>query len=87
MNERDKLLIRNVVEWIADKYVEDDIPPTALAAVFRAEDDPECIEGSEKAYQALIEMAEEGRAYFEQVETHAGDIPLVVIKGGRDEDI
>lgn len=84
MNERDKLLIRNVVEWIADKYVEDEIPPTAIAAVFRDTDDPECARGAETAYTALIEMTEEGKPYFKSIETHNGNISLTVIKGGCD---
>lgn len=81
--ERDRLLIRNVVEWIAEKYVEDDrLGPDVFAALLH-----ECEEDGlvKTFYDKMIELADNGETYLAGVKGHDGEIPLILIQGGKDD--
>ena len=83
-HDRDRLLIRNVVEWVAEKYVEDDrLGPDVFATLLH-----ECEEDGlvKTFYEKMIELADKGETYLADVKGYDGEIPLILIQGGKSEE-
>lgn len=66
LGDRDRLLVKNTIQWVVDKCLTDRVRPEAILAIME-DDGSRCVNASEMVFDWLIGMAEDGQSYFDEI--------------------
>jgi len=66
VEDRDRILIKNTIQWMVDKFLADGVRPESVLTIMESESD-RCANASEMVFDWLVGMADDGQSYFDEI--------------------